>query len=303
MLTPDEALPLFMERLEALLALFDEHRMVYWCDWGTLLGYHRHRSVIPWDYDADLCLLEEDYRKLLELFAAQGNRIGELWMAPDWYGEASSCACIPFPEDPDGYGFDLMAYRWEGGRIRHLMKPELVAEFPADYDFDEADLFPLERGHFLGRRTLVPRNGFKRLEYYGDWRTPPEEHRSSPLMPPPFRELGAEGPEHLPRVVSATGARTFEGVSELAAGGVFCKGGESIETLWIIAPEELRALEAKGIARAQLEGLSFTRLVFLAERLLWGRLYLHTVKPGDCFALPPGCWAHAVTEHPTRVEG
>lgn len=57
-------------RLRRLLAEFDrvmrEVDLTYWVDAGTLLGAYRHRSLVPWDDDTDVCILHRDHQKLLQ---------------------------------------------------------------------------------------------------------------------------------------------------------------------------------------------------------------------------------------------
>lgn len=54
-----------------LLVEFDKvcrkHNLKYFMAFGSLLGVVRHKGFIPWDDDVDVCMLRDDYDKLLQL--------------------------------------------------------------------------------------------------------------------------------------------------------------------------------------------------------------------------------------------
>ena len=56
-----------LDLLYKLLAVCKKHNIKVYAFAGTLLGAVRHKGFIPWDDDIDVCLLPEDYRKLLEV--------------------------------------------------------------------------------------------------------------------------------------------------------------------------------------------------------------------------------------------
>lgn len=53
--------------LDTLKAICDKHGLIYWIDFGTLLGAVRQKGYIPWDDDIDVSMPMKDYRKFLEI--------------------------------------------------------------------------------------------------------------------------------------------------------------------------------------------------------------------------------------------
>lgn len=265
---------LLMSHLEELVDLFDDARVPYFLDWGALLGIYRHRNLIPWDYDVDVGLMQEDYDAVVARFAAAGGRIGRLTLEPDYYGEPRATCCILFDADPEGWiGIDLVAYRLSdhGRRALHLMSEELLARYePSEYNFDASVLLPFSRAPLLGRGVLVPGRAHDRLvEIYGDWRTPPAGRTEDPRSAPAFRDLTR------------------------APDGNYTYRGETAAALWVVedAPGPLD------------EKSSFTELLFADDRRLWGRPQVGLVKPGERVVVPAGAQVVARPFHRTRLEG
>ena len=56
-----------LDLLQELLRVCDEHGLKVFADSGTLIGAVRDKGFIPWDDDIDMCMLREDYDRLMQL--------------------------------------------------------------------------------------------------------------------------------------------------------------------------------------------------------------------------------------------
>lgn len=98
--------------LKIITSILEEHNLLYWIDFGTLLGAVRHKGFIPWDDDTDITMLREDYYKAISIWKEK--------LAP--------------------YGFIV----WEGGiknchLTRILYKCFQVDIFPADLYYKKVE--------------------------------------------------------------------------------------------------------------------------------------------------------------------
>ena len=59
-----------------LSAALEQAGIRYWTSGGTTLGLVRHRGLIPWDDDLDICLPDDEEQKLLALGPELTARLG-----------------------------------------------------------------------------------------------------------------------------------------------------------------------------------------------------------------------------------
>lgn len=268
-----QSLRTLMIRLEQLLVLLHEQQLVYWPDWGTLLGIERHRNVIPWDYDVDLCMPAADYQKLIALFEQNGGKIGELELHLNYYDDPAGALAILFSDVPDAsLGIDVVAYRQEGDQLLNNMSPQLQADYPGNYDFPVAQVLPLRWGHLLGQPVLMPQQAVARLEgLFGDWQAFPEGYAASGLTERPFIDMPDTPQTAGPWIARAP----TSAMGDAWAQPGYVAGTRAVR--WLTQADA----QAQGIDARTLAESPFTDLVYRNDRALWGKIWVGTLFPGD----------------------
>ncbi len=56
-----------LKSLKELDRICKKYNIQYWIAYGSLIGTIRHQGFIPWDDDIDVCMLREDYNRLINV--------------------------------------------------------------------------------------------------------------------------------------------------------------------------------------------------------------------------------------------
>lgn len=80
---PEDLLKLKKEKkaLSEIVKLFHENGIMYWLDCGTCLGAYRYGGSIPWDWDVDIAILQNDFDNVRKILS---NLDPEIYHVQDW---------------------------------------------------------------------------------------------------------------------------------------------------------------------------------------------------------------------------
>ena len=66
---------ILLDMLEEVLIVCQRHGLTVWLGAGSILGAVRHKGIIPWDDDIDICMPRPDYEKFLDSFKCENLAI------------------------------------------------------------------------------------------------------------------------------------------------------------------------------------------------------------------------------------
>jgi phosphorylcholine metabolism protein LicD len=70
-----------IQALKEIITLFEENGILYWIDFGTCLGAYRYGGIIPWDWDIDIAILQDDHENVKRILATLDK---EKYKIQDW---------------------------------------------------------------------------------------------------------------------------------------------------------------------------------------------------------------------------
>ena len=160
---------------EELLHICEKNDIVIWAEYGSLLGYYRHKGVIPWDYDGDFGIFSKDKPKLIQAFKVYKSNI---LLDTDFYGDTGNSG-LYFEGNFDDV-IDIIYYDIKPDRIESMQSETTKINYPCKYNYcyDHNDFYPLEKTLFLGHTIYVP-NKIERIlkTVYGNWNEYPDEFK------------------------------------------------------------------------------------------------------------------------------
>jgi len=68
-----------MAILDEIAKICKENNLHYYLAYGSLIGAVRHQGYIPWDDDMDICMMRDDYEKLIEILKTRKGNLPE-WL-------------------------------------------------------------------------------------------------------------------------------------------------------------------------------------------------------------------------------
>ena len=151
------------EMLINVTDVFDELDILYWIDFGTLLGAIRHQDIIPWDYDVDLCIMKKNLQKVGEkILPVLEERFSYVCRTPTPHGHI-----IEYSQHnklrTDIYTWKILNDNTYEHVCRGFASP--IRQFSRKY------INHLQTINFLGKDFKIPNFAKEKLtKMYGNWK-------------------------------------------------------------------------------------------------------------------------------------
>lgn len=159
--TPPCCLKAIKETAIHVFNTLEKNSVRFWLEGGSLLGAARHQDIIPWDYDVDIGIYDEDIPKCKEILKAKEQQYldeeGFLWekaVEGDFFRVHYS--------DLNRNHVDIFPFYSKNGV---MTKNTWFKTHPQDTEFPEHYLKPLTNISFIGRNVSAPNSVKEFLEF------------------------------------------------------------------------------------------------------------------------------------------
>ncbi len=153
---------------EDVVDSLNEHKITYWLDSGTLIGAYRFGSHMPFDDDADLGILREDYEAHRTALFQSLERKGYKIVGKNEHPNSDTIPQIYFKDDPKRPHLDFFLFEPEG-KDRYRLSSGIWHKRTSK-GFSRDSIFhtngSLGRGELLGRHYNIPA---KLDDYFAVW--------------------------------------------------------------------------------------------------------------------------------------
>ncbi len=130
----------------------------YWVDFGTLLGVHREKGIIPHDIDVDFGMHEKSYEKILSKRHLLSPKVR-------FYDSSHRHRGSKLYFNYKGFDVDIYFYEDLGDAVRNYENTSWPSE---RREMPKKIVYPLQSVNFLGKTCLIPAKPKEYLEYiYG----------------------------------------------------------------------------------------------------------------------------------------
>lgn len=152
------------EALRAIVTVLKENNIPFWLDCGTCLGAYRYRGIIPWDFDIDIAILEQDFENVKH---ALNSLDSEKYQLQDWSSRNRPGTYLRLYVKETRNVIDIYHFRIDPqeGIMRSICSNIDCAFLPQSWKIRESrfiiptpisDVFPLKKTSFDGIEVFVP---------------------------------------------------------------------------------------------------------------------------------------------------
>ena len=140
-----------IELLSYIIKVLDENDIIYFLDYGTLIGCVRNRSFIPWDTDIDISVIDDSKLNKVLAIISKNNKNYNL------VKESNNFYRLNFSKK-NTLHIDISIRKKQSNNVYTDKYPEKY------WGIHEKDLFPLKIVSFENLDVKIPQNSKKYLE-------------------------------------------------------------------------------------------------------------------------------------------